>query len=183
MFKVISKFILYKIWGWKIEGNFPKDTPKYIAIGAPHTSNWDFILGLLSRSILGADIKFIAKKSLFLFPYGWLFRLLGGYPIDRKKNRNYVDAMIDLFNSKEHFAVAITPEGTRNRVDQFKSGFYYIAKGANIPIVITIFDASNKVFKILPPLPLSGNFEQDMEKITQYFRGIKGINPEQGVFF
>ena len=183
MLRLLSKLLFLRIWGWKIEGTFPKDIPKYIAVGAPHTSNWDFLLGLFARTIQGADIKFIAKKSLFKFPYGWFFRMVGGYPIDRKKGGNYVDAMVELFNSKEKFAVAITPEGTRRRVDQFKSGFYYIAKGANLPIVITIFDAGNKIFKILPPFSITGDYEKDMEYILSFFRGVKGINPEQGVFF
>ena len=183
MIRAIVKFIFHRMWGWKIEGTFPKDTPKFIAIGAPHTSNWDFILGLCARIIQGADIKFIAKKSLFKFPYGWFFRMVGGYPVDRKKKGNFVEAIVSIFNSKDHFAIAITPEGTRKKVTQFKSGFYHIALGANIPIVITIFDYGNKIFKIIPPFMPSGNYEKDLEFILPYFRGIKGFFPENGVTF
>jgi 1-acyl-sn-glycerol-3-phosphate acyltransferase len=183
MIRRINQFILHKIWGWKIEGHFPLDTPKYLAIGGPHTSNWDFILSIMSRQIQGAKIKFIAKSSLFRFPLGWLMRQLGGYPVDRKEAKNYVDFIVDTFNNKEQFAIAITPEGTRKKVDRLKTGFYYIARGAKIPIVITIFDAGNKTFRIMPPYYLSENLEEELNKVASFYRGIKGINPEDGVFF
>ena len=182
MIRRICRLIL-KLWGWKIEGEFPKETPKYIAVGAPHTSNWDFILSLLVRRAQGADIKFIAKKSLFKFPYGFIFKKLGGYPVDRKKSKNIVEAVIDIYNNKERFAIAITPEGTRKKVEQLKTGFYHIAQGANIPIVLTVFDVGNKTFRIIPPFNLTGNIEEDMEIILNYFRGVKGFNPSQGIFF
>lgn len=183
MIKKLAWFIFYKIWGWKIEGEFPKDLPKYMAIGGPHTSNWDFILSILARTIQGADIKFIAKKSLFKWPLGYFMRKLGGYPVDRKKGTNFVDFVIDLFNSKEKFAIAITPEGTRRRVKKFKTGFFYIARGANIPICVVVFDAKNKVYRINPPFYLSENEEEGLEQVVSYYRGVKGINPEQGVSF
>lgn len=183
MIKRINQFLLHKVWGWKIEGHFPKDTPKYLAIGGPHTSNWDFILSIMSRQIQGAKIKFIAKKSLFSFPLGILMRALGGYPVDRRSAKNYVDFIIDTFNSKKEFAIAITPEGTRRKVDRLKTGFFYIATGANIPIVITIFDAGKKTFRIMPPYYLSGDLEKDLDKVASFYRGIQGINPKDGVFF
>lgn len=177
------KFLLYKILGWKIEGNFPTDIPKYIALGGPHTSNWDFVISLSARNAQGADIKFIAKKSLFTFPIGFFFRAVGGYPVDRTQRRNFVGFVIDLFNSKERFAIAITPEGTRSKVSKFKSGFFHIAVGANIPVVPVIFDGEHKVYRIHKPIYLSGNYEEDVETVLQYYRGVKGINPESGIFF
>ena len=110
-------------------------------------------------------------------------RALGGYPVDRRTTKNYVDFIIETFNSKKEFAIAITPEGTRRKVDRFKTGFFYIATGANIPIVITIFDAGTKTFRIMPPYYMTGELETDLDKVASFYRGIKGINPKDGVFF
>lgn len=182
MLKRICRLLL-RLWGWKIEGHFPTDLPKYVLIGGPHTSNWDFILSLMVRLVQGVDIKFIGKKSLFVFPFGFLFKLLGGFPVDRQQRSNFVETMIKFFEEKEQFKVAITPEGTRKRVDKFKSGFYYIAQGANVPIVPVIFNGGQKIYQILPPVNLSGDMEKDMEKLVAYFRGIKGIRQENSIFF
>lgn len=183
MFKLLCKFLMYRVWGWRIEGEFPKDIPKYLTLGGPHTSNWDFVLSLFARTIQGADIKFMAKKSVFRFPYGWIFRKLGGYPVDRSQRNNFVQFVIDLYNSRERFAMAITPEGTRTRVDRFKTGFYHIAVGAKVPVVPVVFDAKHKIYRIHPPFYLKGKMEEDLEKVLNYYRGVEGINPEQGVFF
>lgn len=110
-------------------------------------------------------------------------RALGGFPVDRRQAKNYVDFIIDTFNSQKEFAIAITPEGTRRKVDRLKTGFFYIATGANIPIVITIFDAGQKTFRIMPPYYLSGDLDKDLDKVASFYRGIQGINPEDGVFF
>lgn len=183
MLKKFARFLLHRVWGWKIEGAFPSHLPKYMAIGGPHTSNWDFVLSILARISQGAEINFIAKKSLFRWPLGPIMRMLGGYPVDRNRTTNFVDYVVDLFNRKEKFAIAITPEGTRDKVDRFKTGFYYIARGANIPVVVVVFDAERKVYQINDPFHLGDNLEEAMDKVASYYRGVKGIHPDKGVSF
>ena len=182
MFKVLVKFIYFKIMRWTLEGNFDPAIKKYIIIVAPHTSNWDFPLGVMARSLLHIEgAKFLAKSSLFKWPYGFIFRILGGYPVDRTKTNNLVDAVVDIFNSKEQFAVALAPEGTRSKVDSFKTGFYHIAAKANIPIYKVGFDFGKKRIVTDAPFFTSGNMDQDMLSILAFFKQIKGRNPELSV--
>lgn len=183
MWAAISSFIYFKLWGWKIDGDFPRHLRKYILVVGPHTSNWDFPIGILVRSFLKVDAKYMGKSSLFRPPFGGLFRALGGYPVDRSKSNNYVDAVVDIFNSKEDFVITITPEGTRKRVDELKSGFYYIALGAKVPLVMVILDYEHKTVRFSEPFYPTGNKEADFEVILNHFRGVKGRNPEDGIFF
>ena len=176
----LSQWIL-NILGWKIENNLPDDLKKYIVVVAPHTSSWDFPLGLLVRSALKRNINFVGKKALFKPPHGWLFRWLGGVPVDRSRSNNFVDAVVDMFNDREDFSICITPEGTRKRAEKLKSGFYYIAKGAQIPIVFCKFDFENKVVGFKKPLQPIGTKEEVFEEMYQYFRGVKGKIPENGI--
>lgn len=178
MIKAITKFIFQTILGWKVVGNFHPEIKKYILIGAPHTSWKDFHIAMLSRSVEQANINLIAKKSLFKFPYGFLFRALGVSPVDRSKSNNLVEVIIELFNSKEEFRLAISPEGTRQRVEKWKTGFYYIAKGANVPIVMYGFDFGNKQAVISEPYYLTDNMEADFEHFLNFYKDIKGAKPE-----
>jgi 1-acyl-sn-glycerol-3-phosphate acyltransferase len=177
MFSNISKWILKRL-GWKIEGQFT--SPKAVLVEFPHTSNWDFPLGLLVRSAIQADIKFVAKSSLFKFPFGGLFRSLGGYPVDRSKSNNFVDAVVDIFNQKERFAIILTPEGTRTKVDKLKTGFYHIADGAKVPIVMVKFDWAKKIVGFSEPFYTTGDYDADIIKIMDYYKGVKGYHPELG---
>lgn len=180
---MISKFIL-KLIGWKNIVSYPlHNLDKYLVIVIPHTSNWDFPLGLLSRAAINEDIKYLGKDSLFRFPFGFLFRWLGGYPVVRSKSTNYVETVVNLFNSKKRFAVCIAPEGTRKKVDKLKSGFYYMAHGANIPLILCSFDWKKKEIKYSEPFYTSGNYESDLPKIMKYFDGVEGKNPDDGINF
>lgn len=176
----ISAWIL-KIFGWKILGQFPAACKKYVIAVAPHTSNWDFPLGLLVRSARKAKVVFIAKHTLFQFPYGFLFRWLGGYPVDRRKSNNFVESVVNIFNSKDEFAIVMAPEGTRKKVEKFKSGFYHIAKNAGIPIVLCKFDWGRKEVAFDEPFYTTDDEEKDFVKIYSYFKGVKGKNPELGM--
>lgn len=180
---MLAKWIFYRVMGWKLKGAFPADLPKYILAVAPHTSGWDLIIGLLVREFTGVEAGFIAKDSLFRPPYGWFFRAIGGHPVDRSKANNYVGAVVSLFKSEERLIIAVAPEGTRKRVDRLKTGFYYIALGAGIPIVPATIDFENKTATIYAPFYPSGNFDADMEFILNYFRGVKGKVPEKSIFF
>lgn len=168
--------------GWKSVGSFPYDLKKYVVIVAPHTSSWDFIIGVLFRYALDIQkAKYLGKQELFKPPFGFIFRWLGGYPVDRSKNRNMVDEVVKIFEAHDEFAIALSPEGTRKKVDKLKTGFYNIAKGAGVPIVMVGFDFSNKEVIISEPMPTTDNQENDFKTIIDFFRPIKGKVPENGL--
>jgi 1-acyl-sn-glycerol-3-phosphate acyltransferase len=173
-----SKFIFSSIMGWKLKGNFPSHLKKYVVIAAPHTSWHDFPVAILARNTSGEKINFIGKNSLFKPPFGFFFRWMGGTPVDRTKSNNLVDAIVDIFNSKEVFRLGLSPEGTRKKVDTWKTGFYYIAKGAGVPIVMATLDFENKQVKISEPYYTTDSKEKDFEYFHSYFKDVKGKHPE-----
>jgi 1-acyl-sn-glycerol-3-phosphate acyltransferase len=173
--------LLFKILGWKTAGKMP-DLPKFIIAVAPHTSNWDFPVGLAARSILRIrNARFLGKSQLFKPPFGWFFRWLGGYPVDRSSSHDMVDQVVKIFERHEKFILAIAPEGTRKKVSKLRTGFYYIAKGAKAPIVPVGFDFSRKTVIISDPFYPTDNVEKDMETLMMFYRSIKGKNPELGL--
>ncbi|MEN8883850.1 MAG: 1-acyl-sn-glycerol-3-phosphate acyltransferase [Flavobacteriaceae bacterium] len=173
-----SKFIFTRILGWKLVGNFPSQLKKYVVIAAPHTSWRDFPIAILARNTSGEKINFIGKNSLFKGPFGFIFRSLGGTPVDRTCSNNLVDAIVQIFNTKEQFRLGISPEGTRKKVDKWKTGFYYIAKGAKVPIVMATLDFENKQIKISETYDTTDNKEKDFEYFHSFFKGVKGKKPE-----
>ena len=176
--KTLARFILFTLLGWRLENDFPKTPLKYVVIAAPHTSWVDFPIAILSRMASGTMIHFIGKGSLFKAPFGFFFRALGGTPVDRTKSNNLVDAVVDVFNSKEKFILGLSPEGTRKKVKKWKTGFYYIAKGANVPIVMATLDFGNKKIKISEPYYTTSNKDKDFEVFYSFFENVKGKNPE-----
>lgn len=182
MFRLICNFVFYRLMGWRIEGNFPFHLPKFVIAVAPHTSNWDFPIGIMVRTILQhSDLKFVGKSSLFRPPLGALFRWLGGYPVDRSKSSNFVDSVVEIFNREPEFRLTLAPEGTRKKVDKLKSGFYYIALGAKVPIVPVQFDYEKKRVFVADPFYPTGDAETELAQLTEFWRGIKGFHPENGV--
>lgn len=177
--KRISKFIFTTILGWKVVNNFPQDLKKYVVIAAPHTSWQDFPIGVLARNCTGIKINFIGKDSLFKGPFGFIFKSLGGTPVDRSKSNNLVDAIVKIFNSKNEFRLALSPEGTRKKVEKWKTGFYYIAKGANVPIVMATLDFGRKQVLISEPYYPTDNKEKDFEYFHSFYENVKGKKPEQ----
>ena len=168
-----------RIFGWHIDGTLP-NIPKYVLIGAPHTSNWDFILFLGIMFSLRVDARYMGKAELFRFPYGWIFYYLGGYPVDRKKSTGLVEQMVTAINNEDKIILAITPEGTRSYVSDWKRGFYHIAKGAKIPIVMAQLDGKKKVIHILKePFHPTDDVEADMQVIKGKFEGVLGIKPRR----
>ena len=130
--------VLLRWLGWKILGDRPHDREQYIVVVAPHTSNWDFLIGVMVRSAMAmTDVRYLAKKELFRAPFGWLFRALGGYPVDRSKHSNMTDAVVELFRTIPDFKIAITPEGTRKYVAEWKTGFHRIATKAHVCLLYT----------------------------------------------
>jgi 1-acyl-sn-glycerol-3-phosphate acyltransferase len=167
--------IILKISGWRIEGKLP-DIPKFVLIAAPHTSNWDFPLTILVAFALKAKIYWMGKEAIFRRPFKKFFRWLGGIPIDRSRTNNIVEQMIQKFAESGKLIITIPPSGTRKRVMKWKTGFYYISKGANVPIVLGFLDYKRKVGGIGPVYCPTGDIDNDMREIRAYYTGMKGKN-------
>lgn len=177
----LAKFIYYKLLGWKVVGNTnlsKHKIKKAVIIAAPHTSWHDFYIGILLRSVLGVKTNFIGKKSLFMFPFGWFFRALGGAPVDRFSSKNKVQEIVKIFESRDEFRLGMSPEGTRKKVTKWRTGFYYIAKEANVPIIMFTLDFENKQNKISEPFYPTDDKEADFRYIHSFYKGVKGKIPE-----
>ena len=166
MIRILSKFILTKIIGWKVIGYLPKKE-KYIIAVVPHSSYFDLIIAVLIRTYSGLKIKFIGKKELFNPITSFLFKFLGGIPVDRTKKLNIVNEVVDLFKSGKIKILAIAPEGTRKRVEKWKTGFYYIALKANLPILMVSFDYIRKEVKINNKFYPSGDIDKDFFQLEK----------------
>lgn len=177
MLSRLSMWIL-NLLGWTIRADLP-DLKKYVVIAAPHTSNWDFPLGILAAKAMYLEVHWMGKHSLFRWPYGWFFRAIGGTPIHRVRGQNYIRQMADLFDRSEHLVLALAPEGTRSKTDHWKTGFHYIARAANVPIVMAYLDFGNKQVGIGEILHPGDDIEADFKLIRQYYADKHGKNPEQ----
>lgn len=174
----LAKLIFYRFLGWRLVNNFDSNIKKCVVIVAPHTSSYDFLIGILVRKLMGVHIDFVAKKELFKPPFGWYFKMVGGSPIDRSGNKKKVDAIAELFNTNEVFRLAMSPEGTRQKTERWKTGFYYIALKANCPIVMVSFDYETKTVEIAEAFEPSHEFEEDFRKISKFYQGVKAKVPE-----
>ncbi len=174
----LASLLYFKILGWKVEGLFSSEVKKCVIIVVPHTSWHDFYMGAFIRKIIGLEINFIAKKELFDSPFGWYFRWMGGSPINRTSKQNKVEEVVKIFNSKETFRLALAPEGTRKKVDSWKTGFYYIALSAKVPIICIAFDYGKKTIKIASSFYPSGNINSDLPKLKEFYKGVIGKIPE-----
>jgi 1-acyl-sn-glycerol-3-phosphate acyltransferase len=170
-----STFFL-RLLGWKITA-VPPFPQQCVVIVVPHTSWIDFPLGLLTRASMKENIRYAGKSSLFKPPFGWIFKALGGYPVDRSKRSNLVDAIVDIYKKEPDFKLAIAPEGTRKQVTELKTGFYYIAKGAGVPIILCKFDYEHKNVDFSAPFYPTDDKDADFAFIYNYFRGVKGKKP------
>ncbi len=172
--------LLFRLSGWKIRGKMP-DVNKYICAVAPHTSNWDFIVGVAARSILRMQhARYLGKSQLFKAPYGWFFRWIGGIPVYRDKSHDMVQQVAAIAKESDRFILAIAPEGTRKKVGKLKTGFWYIAHAASMPVVPVGFDYSKKEVVIGDPL-FTHEVDADLESLLTFYRTIRGKNPEQGL--
>ena len=174
--KLVSRLIL-KLIGWELDERVP-ESQRYVMIGYPHTSNWDFILGMLAKWALGLPINWVAKHSMFWGPFKPMFIAMGGVPLDREKTTGFIQKNIKLFAEKEHFILGLMPEGTRSKTDHWKTGFYHIAHGANVPIVMAYLDYKNKVIGIGDMLETSGDIHADFEIIKTFYEDKTGYRPE-----
>lgn len=174
-----SYLLFCKIFGWKLDGEIDASIKKCVIIVAPHTSWFDFFIGILVRKILSVQIDFVAKKELFQSPFGWYFKWVGGTSLDRTPNQNKVEAIAGIFKSKPVFRLALSPEGTRKKVKIWKTGFYYIAKEAEVPIIMVSFDYKRKIVKFSDPFYASKDKEKDFSEIHEFYEGVQGKNPEK----
>ena len=170
----LYKFIFFRILGWKLIGTVDSKIKKCVLIVIPHTSNLDFFMGLLVRGIWDVKINFVGKKELFVFPFGYYFRSVGGAPLDRSGGKNNVDATVELFRNRDTFRLALSPEGTRKKVTELRTGFYYIALKAQVPIIPVALDYGKKEVRTGNPVYLTGNYEEDMKIILPHFKEVKG---------
>jgi|GEM_PF-83298 len=184
---LIHLFYRYFLWliGWKIKGRRPAEVKKYVLTVAHHTSNWDFPIAVAARPLVDVrDARFLGKDSLFKSKFGFLFYWLGGTPVDRSKKNKLVDQVAEKFEKHERYGIAITPEGTRSYVEKWKSGFYYIAKAAKVPILMAFIDYKNREIGVNPePFYLTEDAEKDMKDIMTFYESKIPNYPENTVSF
>jgi len=176
--------LAYKLFGWRVTHFLSDDIKRCVIIVAPHTSNWDFIFGMGTVKIMKLNQRFVIKKEWMRFPFSLLMKSLGAVPIDRNKNKapgeksSTVDAMVDLFSTHDELRLVITPEGTRSKVTKWKTGFYYVAQKANVPIALAFINYETKTCGIDKVLYPTGDYQKDMKQIMDFYKNMKGKNPE-----
>jgi len=168
---------LLLLTGWRFEGTFP-NLAKFVLIVAPHTSNWDFPLGVMAMFGLGLRGTFLGKDTLFRPPFGFYFRWLGGVPVDRSSSNNVVDQTIAYFTKRDRIILALSPEGTRKKIPQWRTGFYWVAVGAGVPIVPVAFDYRRKRIVLHPPQVMTGDAEKDIAHLRAFFNADQAYRPE-----
>lgn len=175
--KYLAKFILW-IFGWKILGEAPKEK-KYITLIVPHTSNLDFFMGKLANWVMGVKPKLLVKKEAFNFVTGPIIRMWGGIPIDRSKGSSVIPQVVKMFEENDEFVLGITPEGTRKRNPQWKTGFQRIAKAANVPICLAFIDFGKKELSMETMYTPTEDMENDMKEIKSFYKDKVGYHPEK----
>ncbi len=180
MKKQIYKWIFFDLMGWKIVGGIESEVKKCVMMVMPHTSNHDFYLGVFTRGIVGLEMNWIGKKELFMFPFNYYFKYMGGEPLDRSGGLNKVDAIASIFKRRDEFRLAVAPEGTRKKVSQLKTGFYYIALKAEVPIIPVAFDFGKKEVNLGKPFFPTSNYEADLNELKKHFVGVEGKIPTNG---
>jgi 1-acyl-sn-glycerol-3-phosphate acyltransferase len=171
---------LLKLNGWRVEGALPDSASKSVLIAAPHTSNWDLPYTLMVGFALRLNLYWMGKASLFAPPFGAVMRWLGGIAVDRAKSNNLVAASAQALREADGpLQLVVPPEGTRGRTRQWKTGFYFIALEARVPIVLAFMDYERKVAGLGPLFTPSGDVERDMEEVKRFYAGVKGRNTAQ----
>lgn len=174
----ICHFLFYHLMGWKSEVTVPI-YDKCIVCMAPHTSNWDLLIGQLFAGAHGITGSFMMKKEWFFFPLGFLFRAMGGIPVDRSRKTSLTEQMAERFNQSNRFLLVITPEGTRKANPDWKKGFYYIARGADVRVLLMGFDFPTRMLSITKELQLSDNIDDCIFEMKQHFKQYTGKHPEK----
>lgn len=172
-------WLFLKLWGWKVVGEVPQ-TKKLVIIGAPHTSNWDFPIFLSMVGYLGLRVNYLGKHTLFKGPFAWFFYYLGGIPVDRSsaEARDIVSQVVEEFSKREQIWLGISPEGTRKKVEKWKTGFYRIAQDAGMPIATAFLDKKTKQVGFGPIFQVSGDMEADLKAMRAFFAKKTGVRAE-----
>lgn len=165
-------------FGWKTIGAPPEGCRKYVLVAAPHTSNWDFPFTLATFWKFHVKLHWIGKHTLFKGPFGWLPRALGGIAVDRRAAHNVVQTLAERFAAADELVVAVAVEGSRKRHEYWKSGFYHIARAANVPVVLGALDFAKKEATLSEPIYLTGDMKADMDRIRAFYVGRVGKHPE-----
>lgn len=174
--KTLAQWFLASV-GWKAEGDLNLLPKKFVAIMAPHTSNWDLLFALGTVSALGIKFNWFGKKEMFRWPFGGLFKLLGGIPIERSASQNMVDLTSALIRTRERIIIGIAPEGTRSNSKYWKTGFYRIAHQAAVPIAFGFLDYKRKAGGLGPLMETTGDIEEDLKVIRGFYKGVTAKNP------
>ncbi len=177
MIRRLYSFIFYRLLGWKADITVP-EFEKCVLCTAPHTSNWDLIIGKLFYGTTKRKLHFLIKKEWFFFPVGWLFKFVGGIPVNRNRKTSLVDQMATCFASHREFHLAITPEGTRKPNSEWKKGFYFIALKAQVPIILAGMDYRTKTLVATKVVMPTENWEREMQEIKLYFKDFLGKHPK-----
>ena len=175
-------FFIARLFGWKIDANAPEGIKKAVIVVGPHTSNWDFIIGKIAFMQYGIQGRFLIKKELFFFPFGYFLKKLGGIPVDRKKNNRFTEQAVEFFESNDTMFMVFTPEGTRKYNPNWKKGFYYIAQKANVPIYIAYIDFATKTGGFHSLFQPTGDIDADIKAIKEVLGQYKGKFPENGIY-
>ena len=176
MLKLFSKIIL-KLIGWDVDITLPEEK-KYVMIGAPHTTNWDLPIGLLCFWSVQLHLTWVAKKQLFIGPFDYFFRALGGIPVDRSVHAGFIELVAHQFDGREKMIFGITPEGTRSKTEYWKTGFYFIALQAKVPICLAYIDYPGRTFGFGKMITPTGDIDKDFALIKKFYQGKKGKHPE-----
>jgi len=170
---------VFRLLGWKCMGETPRHD-KYVILAAPHTSNWDGFFLLFAAAMLKLDFSFFGKNTLFRGPLGWLLRSQGGIPLDRSRNQSFVSQAVSWFDSHERFGLGVAPEGTRYLTAGWKTGFYYIALQAKVPIVLGYIDYAKKEGGILPEGSIqTGDIDRDFQTLARLYGPCEARHPER----
>lgn len=183
--KFLSRIVFW-ITGWSLNDNWPKGLKKAVMIAIPHTSNWDLLYARAAFYLMDIPVKFTIKKEVMVGPLGWLIKGLGGIAIDRKRipggrKQTYTEAMVNMLKESDELVIMVTPEGTRSAVKKWKSGFYHIALGADVPVVVGYLDYKKKEAGIGPAIYPNGDMEGQIEEMMDFGRNVTGKYPEKGI--
>jgi 1-acyl-sn-glycerol-3-phosphate acyltransferase len=169
--------LVLALLGWRLVGTIPNQK-KMILCVAPHTSNWDFVLGIATYLALGLKANWFGKHTIFRWPFGWLLRSLGGIPVQRRNKHGFVGQMVEQFHQRDHLVFALAPEGTRKPTETFKTGFYHIGLGANVPLVPVGMDYRKKSLVFGPALMPTGDYEGQCREMMSFFRAVVPRKPD-----
>lgn len=185
MMKFLSKIVFW-VTGWSLNANWPKGVKKAVLIAIPHTSNWDLLYARAAFFLMDIPVKYTIKKEIMVGPLGWLLKGLGGIAIDRKripggKKQTYTEAMTTMLKESDDLVIMVTPEGTRSAVKKWKTGFYHIAMGAGVPVVVGYLDYKKKEAGIGPVIYPNGDIDGQIEELKAFGRSVTPKHPEKGV--